>query len=68
MTPEQESRFVTLQAVIPITPRGVDESVPPVDDVIAYAEWVHDGSISALTAILGQTAINYRNYRREGHA
>lgn len=61
MTPEQESRAEVLRAVLTIAPRDSD-NLPAPEDVLAYADWVHDGSISAMTAMLGQRSINYRNH------
>lgn len=66
MTDEQRSRIEALGAVIRLWKDGTlrDEEMPTVEDLIAYAEWVSDGSIAAATAIQGQRSALYREHHR----
>jgi hypothetical protein len=63
MTDEQSARLDALGSVLALF-RGV-EDLPAPADLIAYAEWVVDGSISTATALEGQKAALYSERRRE---
>lgn len=58
MTGEQQARLETLHAVIGLFNSW--EDAPPLGDVIALAEWVVDGSITAAAAVEGQRHMMYR--------
>lgn len=57
LTAEQTTRLAALDCVLHLF-RGTD--IPSPAEVIAMAEWVVDGSITAATALEGQKAALYR--------
>lgn len=63
MTEEQRIRLNALGAVLGLYPSW--EETPSLMDVIAMAEWVADGSISAATAAEGNRHVLYREHVRE---
>jgi hypothetical protein len=61
LTDEQTTRVAALDCVLHLF-RGTD--IPSPADIIAMAEWVVDGSITAATALEGQKAALYRAEHR----
>lgn len=60
MTDEQRARMDSLRQIIALWPNW--ESAPSSLDIIAMAEWVSEGSISAATAAEGHRHGLYRDH------
>lgn len=61
MTTDQRARLEALHAVVGLF--NTWEDAPALGDVIALAEWVVDGSITAAAAVEGQRHMMYREDR-----
>jgi hypothetical protein len=64
VTADQAARLDVLRGVLSVYPALRDYN-PDVGELVALSEWVNDGSISAATAIVGQTAALYRPDRQD---